>query len=92
MFFSLNKTSMKTEGVMNVTNKITEEVLPKPQITRPSKLLRKREITFTEPISANIPRMATANLEVGEEAEHDDLDEGVEQQNKASGSRLPTVS
>ena len=76
------------EGVMKEINEITEEVMPKPQVTRPSRLIRKRKITFTEPISANTPRVATVNPEVGEEAEHDDLDEKVEQPNKASNIRF----
>jgi hypothetical protein len=76
------------EGVMKEINEITEEVMPKPQVTRPSRLVRKRKITFTEPVSANIPRVATVNPEVGEGAEHDDLDEQVEQPNKASNIRF----
>jgi hypothetical protein len=76
------------EGVMKEVNEISEEVMPKPQITRPSRLVRKRKITFVVPISANTPRVDTVNPKVGEGTEHDDLDDQVEHPNKANNIRF----
>ena len=89
MMFQVEKGPLADlEGVMKEINEITEEVMPKPQVTRPSRLVRKRKITFTEPISANTPRVDTVNPKVGEGTEHDDLDDQVEQPNKAKNIRF----
>ena len=88
MKFQVDKRPTNLEFIMNEDNKITEEVLPKPQVTRTPRLSRKREITFTEPIPTNAQRMAAANLEVGEEAGYDDLDDGMEQKNKTNNIRF----
>ena len=88
MMFQVEKGPLADlEGVMNEINEITEEIMPKPQVTRPSKLSRKREIPSPN-LSLLTHQGWKLNLEVGEEAEHDELDDGVEQQNKASNIRF----
>ena len=63
------------EGVMEEVNELSEAIMPKPQITRPSRPLKKRKITFAEPNSNDIPRVNTENQKVPEETEHDVLDD-----------------
>ena len=59
------------EGVMEEVNELSEAMMPKPQITKPSRPLKKRKITFAEPSSNTIPRDNTENQNVPEEIEHD---------------------
>ena len=87
MMFQVDKRPNKDlEVFVNDDDKITEEVLPKPQVKRTSKVPRKRVVTFTEPTPT--ARMAAANLEVGEEEGHDDLDDGMEHESKADKIRV----
>ena len=87
MMFQVDKRPTKDlEVAVNDDDELTEEVLPKPQIMRTPRLSRKREVTFTEPISTT--RMANANLEAREEAGYDDLDDGMEHESKADKIRV----
>ena len=61
MMFQVDKRPTKDlEVLMNDDDKFTEEVSPKPQIKRTSKVPRKRKVTFTEPTST--ARLSAENL------------------------------